>query len=307
MRWRRAAVAALLALVCLAAGADASSASLLRGGRSIRVELQGSNGYSVLIVSHGKRYLVVTTKNEVFTTEYATRDALVSADRLKATLPGRGSIAVRFHPRGPAHRLPAFAGCDGPAPTLRRGVVRGAIEFAGERRYTQVEAREAPAEIEEWTKQRCRGGGNSEWPGRNLADWTSKLWANRLGVEFIVRKYRPGLLAGDDRVVFSVETAEAASEWAAMVVYRRVKVPSPASAFVDAHPERMTFSPPPPFTGTATFARTPESVFAWEGDLSVLFPGMDPLPLAGPEFELGYCRREVGCVRQRIPRWLEDY
>jgi hypothetical protein len=37
-----------------------------------------------------------------------------------------------------------------------------------------------------------------------------------------------------------------------------------------------------------------------EGDLSVQFPGIDPIPLAGPGIEPEYCLRESGCIRQDI-------
>jgi hypothetical protein len=60
-------------------------------------------------------------------------------------------------------------------------------------------------------------------------------------------------------------------------------------------PETAVIQPPFPFTGSATFARTPESTFTWFGDLAVSFSGIDPLPLAGSGFRLHYCAIR-GCV-----------
>jgi hypothetical protein len=219
---------------------------------------------------------------------------------MQATLPGLGTISVRFHPGGPARRAPAFAGCAGPRPTVRKGVVRGVIRFVGEREYTRAETHEAAAEIEEWKRQRCRAGANPEQSGPGPGEWISNFSARALGIQFLVRKYRPGVLEGGSRVLFLAETAEAASEYASLVIYRRATALTPALGFPEAHPEHMIISPPPPFTGTGTFARTPESVFAWEGDLSIQFPGTDPLALAGPRFELDYCLRETGCIRQHV-------
>jgi hypothetical protein len=188
----------------------------------------------------------------------------------------------------------------GPRPTVRKGVVRGVVKFVGEREYTRVATHEAPAEIEEWKS--CRISANPGQSGPRLYNWTSMFSARTLGAQFLARSYRPGMLEGGNRVRFLAETAEAASERESFVIYRRATVDAPGLTFTDPHPEHMTISPPPPFTGTGTFSRTPESVFTWEGDLSIQFPGTDPLPLTDPRFELDYCRREVGCVRQRVGR-----
>lgn len=297
LRW---AVVAVLAIACCPEGAGAAVGYSAPGRQLTRIELEGSNGYSILIVSDRKQHLVLTTTKEGFTTEYMTHDTLAGPDRVKAELPGLGSISVRFHPRGAAHRLPAFAGCVGPRPTVRKGVVRGVVAFAGERGYTQAKTHEAPAEIEEWKNQRCRNGAYPEQGGPDLEDWVSRFSADTLGVRFVARKYRSGVLEGGGQVLYLAETGEAESESASFVIYRRATAIAPARTFADAHPEHMIISPPPPFAGTGAFVRTPESVFDWEGDLSIQFPGTDPMPLAGPHFEPAYCRREMGCIRQRV-------
>lgn len=104
-------------------------------------------------------------------------------------------------------------------------------------------------------------------------------------------------------VLYLAETGEAfetTSGRVPLTIYRHLTVPARASTFRDAHPEHLTVSPPPPFSGTGTLARTPESVFTWGGDLSVQFPGLDPIPLADPGFESEYCLRGSGCLRQDI-------
>lgn len=182
-------------------------------------------------------------------------------------------------------------------------MVRGTIRFVGEREYTRVEARRAEAEIEEPKGWRCRPDYVAEVEGiRRRANWTSKLGASVIGTYFLARKYKPGVLERET-VLFTAENGVAyktASGEVPLVVYRRAKVEAPAATFRDAHPEHIAVSPPPPFTGTARFFRTPESVFAWRGDLAVEFPGVDPHPLTGPEFEPDYCLREVGCIRQHV-------
>ncbi len=58
--------------------------------------------------------------------------------------------------------------------------------------------------------------------------------------------------------------------------------------------------PPAPFTGSATFSRTPESTFTWTGDLAVAFPGTNPLPLSGRASRLEYCALR-SCIYQASP------
>jgi len=304
LRLTVAAALALVAFACLPVGAEARTRYYeVRGRQLTRSELQGSNGYSILIFVDRKGHLLVQTTKEAFTTEYWTHDTLADPDRVKAKLPGLGSISVRFQPRGSVRRLPAFEGCKGPRPTLQPGVMRGTIRFTGEREYTKVETHEADAEVEEWKSQRCRVDAQapeSQPPG--LEDWISWFSADIGGLDFVAKTYPPGVLEGG-AVLYRAETIEAASEWASLVIYRRAELISPASTFSDAHPEHLTISPPPPFVGSGRLVRTPESVFVWKGDLSIQFPGLDPLPLTGPHVESKYCRRDAGCIEQRFDRF----
>ncbi len=304
MKLRLAAMAAL-ALVALAgfpAGAGALARADAPSSRQLlRIELEGSNAYSILIVSDPRRHLVLQTAREELTTEYWTRDTLPAPDRVKAKLLGRGSISVRFHPRGPV-RHPSRPGCEGKRPTVQPGVVRGTIKFAGEQDYTQILTHEAPAEIEEPTSWSCRYGAEPEQSRRSREDWISKLSAEADGTYFLARRYQPGVIEGG-QALYRIDRGEAfetPSGRVPLVVWRRAEVTAPASTFEDAHPEHTILSPPPPFTGTGTFSRTPESVFVWRGDLSIQFPGVDPLSLTGPEFEPWYCLREAGCIRQQV-------
>ncbi len=299
-RWT---VVAVLVLACLLVDAGTAAGQYRYSARDrhlTRIELDGSNGYSIRITSDRKQHLILTTENDVVTVEYITHDAFADPNRIKATLPGLGTVSVRFHPSGPAHPVRALADCVGPRPIVQKGVVRGVIKFAGEREYTRVDASKAPAEIEGWENHGCRSSGSLGQINADLTDWISKFSARIWGMEFIARKYHPGVLEGGRRVLYSIEMGEEASgPRAYLAIFRRARVEAPGAAF-DAHPEHMLISPPAPFTGTGTLARTPESVFTWEGDLSIQFPGVDPMPLTGPEFEPDYCQRKVGCFRQRV-------
>lgn len=309
MRLRAAAVAAfaLAALACLPASAGASGgrgASPVRKPifrQTTRFELQGSNGYSILVASGSGRHVMVqtTSEDEELVTQYVTRDTLAAPGRVQAKLPGLGSISVRFHPRGPV-RHPSLPGCRGRLPAVQRGVVRGTIRFTGESGYTSVETHEAGAEIEAATSWICSAAAEPPPIPPNRETWTSKFSAEREGVYLLARKYPPGAIEGGE-VLYSVDAGEDVSEQPKLVVYRHATIVAPAATFADAHPEHLVISPPVPFAGTGRLSRTPESVFVWKGDLTVQFPGVDPVPLAGPGFGSGYCIREEGCLEQRFP------
>lgn len=304
MRMRRATVATL-ALAMLFCFPGSAGAKVGHGRppaeRWLDIELEGSNSYSIHISVNPRRHLILQVTKEGFAAEYMTRDVLADTDRVKAKLLGLGTISVQFHPRGPVRR-PSLPGCGRKRPAVQRGVVRGTIRFVGEREYTRVEVREAEAATERPMSRLCRYGAKFE-PNPREREWVSKFLADGEGGLFLARKYRPGVIDGG-QVLYFAETGEAfetASGRVPLTIYRHVAVSAPASTFGDAHPEHLTVSPPPPLSGTGILARTPESVFAWEGDLSVQFPGLDPIPLAGPSFGSEYCLRESGCVRQERP------
>jgi hypothetical protein len=298
MRLRRAVVAAFVVAIagCFPAGASADGNHyVLPAGAFIETELGSSNGYSISIWARLGGEVGLTAKKGRIVTDYYVRNARVDANRVQAKLPGLGRISVRFHQRGRAHHSPAIAGCDGSRPTVRRGVVRGTIKFTGEREYTKVKTHQAHAETEEWARQRCRYGGRHHHPR-----WTNRFqaWGGESPrVGFSAEKLRPGAIQGG-RVVFRASTA---SSHRSIYISRRATVVAPTSTFLipepDTYPEHLILTPPAPFVGSGTFARNPESVFTWEGDLSIQFPGIDPLPLAGTSFNTGYCAIR-GCIRQ---------
>lgn len=295
-------VLALVGLLCFPAGAGAKSGH----GRAatqqwIDFDLDGSAGYSIHVSVNPHRHLILKVTKGEYTAEYITRDLLADNNRVKARLLGLGTISVRFHPRGRL-RHPSLPGCKGKSrPVVQPGVVRGTIGFIGEREYTRVNVRKAEAAMEMPTRPLCRYGERFE-PDSRRRDWVSKFSADTVGAYLLARKYRPGVIEGG-RVLYMAETGEAFRSTSRrrlpLTIYRRISVPALASTFDDARPEQLTASPPPPFSGTARLTRSPESVFAWTGDLAVQFPGLDPVPFAGPDFGSEYCLRDTGCFRQQ--------
>lgn len=306
------AVLALAALACFPAGAGAKAGHHRPAAQQwIDVEFDGSDGYSMHLTVNPRRHLVLRvtkegqTAEEQFTAQYMTRDTLIDTGRIKARLLGLGSISARFHPRGRV-RHPLVPRCGKKRATLQPGVVRGTIAFTGEGGYTRVDVHRADAAIEEPPFWYCRYGSDFEPANPGEDEWDSKFSAGGEGAYFLARKYRPGVIEGG-RILYLAEAREAlesspgsGSRPVTLNVYRRLTIPAPASTFDDAHPEHLTVAPPPPFSGTAALARTPESVFTWEGDFSVQFPGIDPVSLAGPGFDPWYCIRGLRCFEQSV-------
>lgn len=301
MRLRGVVLAALVVvgLVCFPTGVNAEVHHyLLRPGGYLRIELESSNGYWIRITSNRRRHLTLRTMKEGIVTEYEVQGDRVGPDRVRAKLPGLGLVSVHFRQRGPAHHLPAYANCDGSSRVLRRGVVHGTIKFVGERRYTHHVTHRAHAEIEEWAQQRCRA---SSPPRHSQPAWIGSFEAsasaNNPTVYFSAIKYPPHVIKGG-QVAF---TADLFFARRTLRVWRHATVVAPASTFEipepSTYPEHVILTPPAPFTGSGTFSRTPESVFSWEGDLAIQFPGIDSLSLTGANFETSYCARR-SCVHQ---------
>ncbi|HWO82171.1 MAG TPA: hypothetical protein VNM38_00075 [Solirubrobacterales bacterium] len=293
---------AVVALYCLPGGAWAlPGPDRPPTAHWLDVELEGSNGYLIHLGVNPRQHLILRVAKEGFAAEYLTRDLAAGTNRVTAKLLGMGRVSLRFHPQGPV-RHPSLPGCGKRRPVVQPGVVRGTIKFAGERHYTDLEVHKAEATTEKPASWLCRYGMKVEFNPRER-EWVSKFSASGEGASFLARKYRPGTIEGG-RVIFFVEAGEAfeaASGDVSLTIWRTLKIPAPAAAFRDAHPEHLTVTPPPPFSGTGTLGRTPESVFTWEGALSIQFPGVNPVPLAGPSFGFDYCLRESGCLRQDVP------
>ena len=122
MKMRRIAIAllAMAALCCVPA-----TAAALPGpdrpspvNRWLDADLEGSDGYSIHISVNPRQQLNLLVTKGGYSAEYLTRDVLADTDRVKAKLLGRGTVSLRFHPRGPV-RHPDVRGCGKSRPTVR--------------------------------------------------------------------------------------------------------------------------------------------------------------------------------------------
>ncbi|HEX7279514.1 MAG TPA: hypothetical protein VF255_07815 [Solirubrobacterales bacterium] len=289
----------LVSLMLLAPSAGAESRQYAaKPGYVTKVRLQGSNGYRVNVSAGHHGGVTVTVRKGGLKSEYSVRGAETGRYGADARLGGLGRVRFRFVPSGRERRVAPPPWCEGPHGRLIEGVVQGRIRFTGEDGYTRLAVRRAEAEIEAWPKMRCRylegeEGGSKEWSATfHASDGAGP------SIRFAMGRYARHLRSRSKQVAFQ---ADAAFFRHPVRIFHSVTVAADASTFSllgpKTAPENFKVAPPPPFSGTATFQRTPESIFSWEGDLSIQFPGTAPIALAGPGFHTNYCALR-GCISQ---------
>ena len=304
-RLLRATVAALVGLMLLAPAAAADGRSYRAGpGHLTKVHLKGSGGYDVGISTGPRHGVIVRITDDVFRTDYWVRGFENGRYGVKARFPGFGQINFRFVPNGREQRVPPPPLCEGQGGLLLHGVARGRIQFRGEHGYTEVAVGRAKATVETWPGMRCHDpASKGARRSRKLASTFIAFREASPFTTFSARRYPGRLLPSSRQVVFQADTYALGGP---LRIYRSVAVAADVSSFVVPDPkmvpENLVLAPPPPFSGTASLRRTPESVFAWEGDLSIQFPGTAPLALAGSAFSTSYCTPRR-CVDQSSPEF----
>jgi hypothetical protein len=258
-----------------------------------RFELRGSRGYDVVVSANDRNYVTVKATRHGARTEYVTRGRPTDGLGGQARFGGLGSVGFGFRPTGRARQLPRHPGCDR-GPTVQKGIVRGLVEFTAERGFTEVSVRRARAELVRWPRLRCRVQERAA--PRDVGAQLFALTAGRLPTEFTATRFAANARPRGRRVQFE---ASAAERLRGVRILRAVSVAADTSTFrqpePETVPEHLVLTPPAPFSGSASFQRTPESTFTWTGPLRVEFPGASPTKLTGPGFAAGLCALR-GCA-----------
>jgi hypothetical protein len=156
--------------------------------------------------------------------------------------------------------------------------------------------------------QRCHfeETGHGKHPPRYIATLRADHETSKPKTHFEALRFAPGPRPPARRVFYE---AGAYERLGSVQIAHKVRLAADTSTFLlpgfPVTAESAVIHPPSPFTGSATFAPTPESTFSWTGDLAVSFPGIDPIPIAGPEFHLRFCTFR-GCIDQRSPAEREE-
>jgi hypothetical protein len=301
MSCRVLALAALLAGVLLlpATAAADSNHYTLDPGYVTHVVLRGTGGYRVNLYAGYRGGVEIKVRKAGVVTEYEARGETHGKYGVTAEFPGFGRVGFRFKANGHRHRVSPAPWCEGADGRLLEGRVIGRIRFDGEENYTSVSVERAKAEVETWPRLRCRYLEPDA--RRRRQQWTATFgaFAEPLpSIEFTAKRYSRRLRPTSKQVVFTVYSG---SRKHGIFILRSARVVADNSTFAvpdpKKSPENVILRPPPPFSGTGIFQRTPESTYSWEGDLSIQFPGIDPLPLTGERFAIDYCA-QLGCAQR---------
>lgn len=262
--------------------------------------VSGTHGFEVKFAAGSRGGFKLTVGGEGSTTSYETRAPSVGPGRVSGDLGRRGRFDLHFVPVGKPEALTIPRWCTAPHhASWQRGYLVGRYRFRGERDYTQVRGHRVPAALESWPRLRCHYSEEPFHPLRqplaNVGAWWHQV---RFGASLFHRHARPP----GRRVFFRATLTGRRGD---VTIYREAKVAASERtvAFPGGPklPEEIEVTPPAPFTGSATFARTPESTFTWTGDLAVNFPGIDPVRLAGARFAARMCARRA-CLSQEPGR-----
>lgn len=266
------------------------------GGKSplenVRIALRGTNGHPIAVGSYtlGNSPTVAVSVRDGHAWAAYSVPARVTSTRVLASFGRFGRIDLRFHSSGRVQRH-RQRNCNGSISVLKRrlGTFTGTIRFRGEGGYTEVSAARvkgsagnplvglgfngSPSCNSESRQKRSRTiqmSASASDPDRNFDALAQPETRTRTGKE--------------TRVVFIASTAELIGR---VSIYRTAIVGGPPSDFLfdNGTFRSATVTPPPPFTGLATFTRNPDGSTSWTGTLGVSLPGRESVALTGPEFE----------------------
>lgn len=307
-----AALGLLVALALLAPGGASAGETFGYGPGSVTfAQVRATHGYRVNFSENDKGYFFVRVKGHGTTTDFATHTKRARDGRLIADLGRRGSFDLRFVPVGKPERLPIVSWCESSGRgAWQPGYLVGRAHFRTERGYARIDIHRVPAASESWPHMVCEYG-NYTPPGHHKEQRASldayaststggfSLDPPKRVLDFQAIQYFRHAKPADHRVEFVAELSEAAGR---VSVYRRATVAADESTLLfpggPQLPEELEVKPPPPFSGSGRFLRTRESTYNWSGDLAVTFPGLSPIRLTGPHFEVGVCEAKGCLLRQ---------
>jgi hypothetical protein len=271
----------------LAPLASAQAAEPLQAPSGFR--LSATNGYTLSVLASqnpktgaGVVLLLVQSPHAAVFYEVS---ASVSATSIEANLGSVGRIDVDFVASGETRteRGP----CGGDPVSFNSGSYVGSIDFEGEDGYSEVHATSVQGEIRTALGLICPGGPTSEGSGGHSPGARLTVRHQQSPkFEFGAFKNSPTRPAKFDA---SVEERRGPLQ-----IFRAVEASAGPGAFDFDVPEGFgRVDPPAPFSGEATYLRSPNKRVSWHGDLTVDFPGRSDVRLTGAGTRAGMHRAVV--------------
>jgi hypothetical protein len=291
MRRQRGLRGALGLVLAGAALLTAPAASMARGGFDLSFRFPASHGYEISVGGYEATAVMDATKvdpadgRKMWST-YIARGTL-SSTAIDADFGAVGSASMRFRPSGKATYGKRHRGCVGPDRyTTQYGVFVGSVRFRGEGGYssatvhrvkgTVVTPRRLACRNSSFQRSRGEGAGASAVKAAKVTRLESFLRSGLAAMYFSAAR-------GHGQASFLAETQQTVGS---LGVFRGVLVRASSSAFTaDSALSRATVSPPPPFSGSASFQRAPTGAKSWVGPLTVSFPGAPDVSLTDPRLK----------------------
>ncbi len=257
---------------------------------TVSFKLHAPSGYEVAVTGSENRVVLEVGHKHVDAITAYVVPGMVTRKRLVADFGSLGKLSMRFGPlkRGPGSHPRAV--CRFHRRVLHRhGVFRGRLSFDGENEYLSLTARHATGEVTSYGS-RCRSRSRS-LPFLRTGSHPKKPHDNGPEPRFFFAGWRHDVDSADFLALelfgiplFLAESEQ--SEGRLAIVHLAFAIGhSPRTFTLDDAITHATLSPPKPFHGTGTYNAAPDGTKAWEGPLTVNFPGAPGYVLTGPPFE----------------------
>ncbi len=246
--------------------------------------LRGTHGFRIFIDTvkrgRGRQDEVTVTASQRRSEVAYVAPANLAGEGIHANLGRFGRIDLRWVPDGRVGEI--HLSCHGHGPRSQyffdRGAYVGRVSFRGGNGFTAVRARRVEWQAS-WYRNSdsCRreAGESIPGPGKILEAETG---GRSPRTKFYVYQPKPGARVAYE--AYDRESVEGIGVYRVIAAYGRPRTLDSASDFSTA-----TVEPPAPFSGTAIFQRTEHAKGTWLGDLTVDFPDISGVPLAGEAFE----------------------
>ncbi len=243
----------------------------------------GSDGYVISVIAgelgrHHRRQVTVTASNATGHASY-TAPARFAGGGIHASLGSLGRVDVRWRPDGRVSRMPWRCHGHGVPLFLDEGTYVGTVRFRGEGGFTTATAHHLQGRTG-WFRFGCGVTVSEGFPGPGVLLEAGRLTAagDLSGPSFSAVENRPGRA-----VSYGAWMAE--RDGSVRIVREALASAGPRSLETDTGLHSATARPPAPFSGSATFERLRRGQpGAWNGDLTVDFPGHPGVHLAGAKF-----------------------
>jgi hypothetical protein len=243
--------------------------------------LQGSHGYSIAIIAFGREgasrgTIDITVSRGKEGVSYSATST-VTAQAVRADLGHLGRVDVIRRPSGAMKTVRPK--CLHEDETYESGIYEGLIEFNGEEGYTHAMANAAPA-LPAGVVFASHGPCGQ---GYGEAISANEPGARLRGLSFAGGRTLSLQVTKNSQRAKTVFTASLKERDNGIRITRELSGVAPAGAFrFDPSLETAVLSPPAPFAGSASLARSKNSFSpTLTGDLALDFPGRSAVALTG--------------------------